>query len=177
MAYLLLIKGPNNWAGRGPMQSLHATEGEAEQAAARVRRTELGYLHRYRSPGPGRGHRSSVLRRRQRELQIVEVPDAKWTTLYRAWFETRNFTFEAYGTSERHVRELLAAAWAKHAKQSGADPESPACASAVETLWGRYRLAQRKTISRAGWPSACPGAMSAVRRDRQQDTGTLRPRA
>ncbi len=109
--------------------------------------------------------------------EIVEVPDAKWTTLYRAWFETRNFTFEAYGTSERHVRELLAAAWAKHAKQSGADPESPACASAVETLWGRYRLAQRKTISRAGWPSACPGAMSAVRRDRQQDTGTLRPRA
>lgn len=42
---------------------------------------------------------------------------------YRASFETPKFTLEAFGTSEQHARELLAAAWARHAPRAGWDPK------------------------------------------------------
>lgn len=39
-----------------------------------------------------------------------------------AEFETRHFTFRAFGATEDEARKLLARAWAVHAKNTGADP-------------------------------------------------------
>jgi hypothetical protein len=37
--------------------------------------------------------------------------------MYRLTFETRNFTFEAFGTSQRECEKALRKGWKKHCKQ------------------------------------------------------------
>ena len=40
------------------------------------------------------------------------------TKIYRATLETRHFTFDTYGRSEKEARSLMEKAWDIHAKQS-----------------------------------------------------------
>lgn len=41
--------------------------------------------------------------------------------MIRGTFETRNFTFEAFGTTRTQVVRLLKQAWLKHAREENAD--------------------------------------------------------
>lgn len=42
---------------------------------------------------------------------------------YHAVVDTRSFTFDAFGLSERDCYEQIEDAWRVHVKQTGADPE------------------------------------------------------
>lgn len=57
------------------------------------------------------------MQRIEEKLQLPQLGPS-----VRARFETPRFTFEAFAPTELEARCWLAAAWARHAKQSGADP-------------------------------------------------------
>lgn len=44
-------------------------------------------------------------------------------TLCRAYVETSNFVFEAFGESENQARAMLRKGWRRHVAQTGADPD------------------------------------------------------
>ncbi len=44
------------------------------------------------------------------------------STIWRVLFETPNFTFETFASSELDAREGLRRAWLHHCNQTGADP-------------------------------------------------------
>jgi hypothetical protein len=52
----------------------------------------------------------------EKELEEAGLPQA----IFKAELQTRNFTFEAYASTEEEAKNLIAKHWKKHVKRTGA---------------------------------------------------------